>query len=394
MKSGTVTPEAALATSEARYRAIAESASELIIEFDERGEAVYYSPNHAQILGFSPAQIARRGNTWSHPDDRAEITRAHRDLAQGREFSSLQFRILHADGRYRWFEATVRQFCTAEGRPHALVLARDVSERVLREAERRRYAEQLEAEVAQRTSDLVKANSDLREMQGRLLEAERLAAAHSLALSLAHAINNPLAALLGTLQLRRESLYRSDPVIDRCHRLAQRIRAVVEQAPRLLREGTLALAPTDPAALAEELRSDLADRCAERAIALDLALEPGLAPALLDRALFGAALACVATNAIEAMPRGGVLRLEVESLPGAGALAFRIADSGEGVRADARERIFEPFFTTRPGASGLGLTIARGIVQGHEGWVHVEPRSGGGTLVTLGIPYRVADEGP
>jgi signal transduction histidine kinase len=168
---------------------------------------------------------------------------------------------------------------------------------------------------------------------------------------------------------------------------------VVEQAPRLLREGTLSFAPTDPAALAEELGSELLPRCEEQGIALDVRVERGLAPALLDRELLGAALACVSTNAIEAMPAGGVLGFDVESVPGAGALAFRIADTGGGVPPEAHERIFEPFFTTKPGASGLGLTIARGIVQGHEGWIRVEPRIGGGTVVTLGIPHRVADEG-
>jgi PAS domain S-box-containing protein len=393
MKQDVVTPEAALAASEARYRAIAESAGELIIEFDETGTAVYYSPNHARIIGLSLEQMIQRGHGWSHPDDHEELARARRDLTEGREFSTFRFRILLADGSYRWFEATLRRFRTASGSTHGLVLARDVHERVLREEERRRHAELLESEVAQRTADLVKANHDLREVHARLLDAERLAAGRSLALSLAHAINNPLAALLGTLQLRRESHQTDDPLIDRCLRLAQRIRAVVEQAPRLLREGTLALAPADPAALVEELGSDLAERCGDQAIGLDLLVERGLAPALLDRALVGTALACVATNAIEAMPNGGVLSIEVESLPGAGALAFRIADTGPGIPADLRQRIFEPYFTTKPGASGLGLAIARGIVHGHEGWIRVEPRSGGGTLVTLGIPHRVADDG-
>jgi signal transduction histidine kinase len=63
-----------------------------------------------------------------------------------------------------------------------------------------------------------------------------------------------------------------------------------------------------------------------------------------------------------------------------------VADSGPGVPADLRSRIFEPFFTTRAGGTGLGLAVARHIMQAHGGTIHVEDNDGGGARFLLSVP--------
>ena len=71
---------------------------------------------------------------------------------------------------------------------------------------------------------------------------------------------------------------------------------------------------------------------------------------------------------------------------GVSAMAFRIADSGPGVPPDLRVKVFRPFFTTKPAGTGLGLSVARGVILGHGGHVRIDDRPGGGALFTVEIP--------
>jgi signal transduction histidine kinase len=97
------------------------------------------------------------------------------------------------------------------------------------------------------------------------------------------------------------------------------------------------------------------------------------------------------TNAVDAMPAGGTIRVETGL---AGTAAFlRIADSGLGIGLEARERIFEPFFTTKEegGGTGLGLAICRQIVEAHKGTIAVSDTPGGGATFEIRLPL-VAEE--
>ena len=250
------------------------------------------------------------------------------------------------------------------------------------ELERRRT----EIALRQARAELERTNQTLRDLQGRLIEAERLEAAEEFAASVAHAINNPLAALIGNLQLQIDATREPDARLERSLHLAKRIRAVVERTLRLYRGGALKRAPTAAEAVLADVSDELAERAAARNIRLELKVEAGLPLVEVDRALLAAALVSIAENSLDAMRDGGTLGLIAEALPGTNVVAFRVWDTGPGIPEPLREEAFKAFFTTKGGGTGLGLAIARGIVRGHTGRISISDRPGGGALISAEIP--------
>ena len=98
------------------------------------------------------------------------------------------------------------------------------------------------------------------------------------------------------------------------------------------------------------------------------------------------------TNAVDAMPAGGTLRIEAGVSDGTACLT--VADSGPGIPPDARERVFEPFFTTkeRGGGTGLGLAICRQILEAHGGSIQVTDTRGGGATFIVRLPLTAEEE--
>jgi CheY-like chemotaxis protein len=112
----------------------------------------------------------------------------------------------------------------------------------------------------------------------------------------------------------------------------------------------------------------------------------------------------LALNAVQAMPDGGLLRVEASNADEAAAsgvpigpgrfVRILVSDEGVGIQPEAVDRIFDPYFTTKKDGSGLGLATSYAIVQKHEGHLAFRPRKGGGTEFTLYIPAGKAIEQP
>ena len=100
------------------------------------------------------------------------------------------------------------------------------------------------------------------------------------------------------------------------------------------------------------------------------------------------ALINLVLNAVDAMPQGGVIRLETR--PEGEWVILSVADSGTGIPPEVRRRIFEPFFTTKDTGTGLGLSIVSGIVSSYGGTVDVESGVGTGTTFTIRLPVAPA----
>ena len=101
------------------------------------------------------------------------------------------------------------------------------------------------------------------------------------------------------------------------------------------------------------------------------------------------ALRNLATNAIEAMPEGGKLR--VESFCEGDDVVLRVTDSGVGIPDEIADRLFEPFVTAgKPKGTGLGLAVVQKVVHDHQGIIELSKPDGGGSAFTMRLPFRSA----
>lgn len=382
----------ALRESEARYRALIENTADTVAVSDMRGRFVFVNQGVIGLTGYHPEEwVGQLGHQFIHPDDLPMLSSALPQLEGDGVEVPLEFRLLCRDGEARWVEGRAKRFCSAEGEDRAVLVIRDIGDRKRAEAERQSYAAKLEREVARRTRELEQVNRQLRALQTRLINAERIGAAGELAGRVAHSINNPLAALIGNLELMIEST--GDDGLERLLQLAKRIEAVVQRTLELFRQGALDLEPENPGKIVLEVARELRERGVRPKLEIETKIPGGLPLILIDRTLLVSALVGIAENGVDAMAGGGTLWLEVGALPGLGVIRFTVADSGPGIAPELQGKVFEPFFTTKPAGTGLGLAIAQGIVRGHEGRIVFAQRPGGGTIATVELPYLAAPLG-
>ena len=119
-------------------------------------------------------------------------------------------------------------------------------------------------------------------------------------------------------------------------------------------------------------------------------LEPDLPPVQMAPPALVQVLRNLTTNALQVMPRGGVLRLATRFDAARGTVVASVADDGPGLRTRCSSHLFEPFFTTKAEGTGLGLAIAREIALAHRGDLHAPNRPGGGAVFTLTLPVAEA----
>ncbi len=224
--------------------------------------------------------------------------------------------------------------------------------------------------------------------RGRLAQSEKLAALGQLATAIAHEVRNPLAVIRSAAQGIAETAPATDAatrracgfITDEIDRLSSvvtsllafarppQLQARAVRVPELIeRAATLAHEELDARAV-RFVRDAAADLPAVRGD-----------PDLICQVLLG-----LLSNGAEAAGAGGEVRLEARAADGRVELA--VTDSGPGVPAELRERVFEPFFTTRPRGTGLGLAVARQIVEAHGGQIEVGDRRGGGARFTIRLP--------
>jgi PAS domain S-box-containing protein len=381
----------ALRESEARYSGVIENSADFILVVNPEGTIAMASPSARTLLELDADGQMRHIVEYVHEEDIARVGAAFECAMREKTTAPIDLRVVSRRGREHWIEASSRQIPNASGPPQVLIVARDITRRVREEEEQRLDAERLELEVQKRTYQLQLVNHDLVELQSRVIAIERMGATRELAGSVAHAINNPLSALIGNAQMLLEEAKASDER-ERTQRIlnqAKRIRAVVEGTLELSRGEKPDLTPEDPADLLSEVQSELEVACRERKVSIELRPPPVPALVCADRTLLRTALVALTENAIEASLPGDVVTLETRIHKKRNVLEFCIQDHGPGIPDDIRARVFEPFFTTKQRGTGLGLSIARAVVARHDGSISLE-RAEVGTLARVEIPLYVS----
>jgi signal transduction histidine kinase len=236
----------------------------------------------------------------------------------------------------------------------------------------------------------------MRIQRQRLVEAETLATVGAFASAVAHGIRNPLAIIRSSAELaqgERDEAVREETLAELL-RQTDRLESWVRDLMLSARGEAVEAGAVDVAALISEAAQGFASAAEQRGVRLSLRAE-GLPPARGERGPLARALENVISNAIEAMPDGGTLRIEggAAGAPrggggagGPGTVEIRVADSGRGLPPDLAQRVARPFFSTKPRGTGLGLALARRIVASYGGTLCFETTEGRGSTVTIRLP--------
>ena len=237
---------------------------------------------------------------------------------------------------------------------------------------------------------------ELATTQQELVRRERLAALGELSASIAHEVRNPLGAIANSVSalIHLGTLERNSTAWGLLRIMGEE----VSRLDHLINELLDFARPLEPRLLPQSLGSvvDGALEAAVRSVPgaasvqVKRSAEPELPDVPVDAQLLHLALGNLFNNALQAMPRGGTLHVELGQEVHEGRPVARVAitDSGPGISPEGLARLFQPFYTTKASGTGLGLAIVRRIVEAHQGEVRVLSTVGQGTtfLVLLPLP--------
>jgi len=229
--------------------------------------------------------------------------------------------------------------------------------------------------------------------RARLSQSEKLAALGQLAAAVAHEVRNAFAVIRSSAQGIAETLpEHDDEGRESCSFIVaeiDRLTSVVNSLLSFARPLRLAPRPVNVHELLDHAQLLVRQEFDAKQIRL-VRDEAAALPAIeADSDLVVQVLLDLLSNAAQATPPGSEVRLEAQA-NGAG-VEIGVADAGPGVPVDLRTRIFEPFFTTRDKGTGLGLAVARQIVEAHQGHIAVEEAAAGGARFRISLPAATAD---
>ncbi len=260
--------------------------------------------------------------------------------------------------------------------------------------------EKMEEWTATLEREIAKKTAELKRSQDKLIEAEKLAALGRLAADVAHEIRNPLTAIGGFARRLRKSI-----AGEKERERAEVIVAEVDRLEKILRDvltfsrdarSHLEKLPVEEVVYAALDKHE--ETCSEQSVSVEVNVEQGLPPVLMDRDQVAQALTNLITNALDAMPQGGTLTAAAGSdvLHDVRYVFVRISDTGEGIDSDTLPLIFEPFFTTKQigRGTGLGLSITSKIIEEHGGFIRAESVKGEGASFSLYFPVPGAGPAP
>ena len=335
---------------------------------------IIWSEETFRMFGYDKVPSIKHATIFQrvHPEDRARVEQTiDRASSDGKDFEH-GYRLLMPDGSVKHVHATAHAVTDASGGIEFVGAVTDVTSRKRAEAE-------------------------LHEAQANLAHVTRVTALGELAASIAHEVNQPLAAVVtnaaaclrwldrdpANLNEARSTLRSIINDGNRAGEVIQRVRALVNKT-------------TDRKALhinevVNEVMSLVQHGLFSHQVALRLELAPALPPVLADRIQLQQVILNLVINGIEAMqpvtdrPRELVIRTRQNET---GQVLVTVSDCGVGVAAEDVDRLFDAFFTTKSGGMGMGLSICRSIVDGHGGRLSASGNTGPGATFQFTLPLH------
>ncbi len=366
--------EGNLRQSEERFRAMFERAPIGISIASREGMIIRTNPEFQKMLGYTQDELMTEFSNITHHEDVSSNLNLFKEMTEGnRDFYKMKKRYIRKDGSIMWASLTVSAIRDENGVfKYNFAIVEDVSEK--------------------------------RRLEDQLRHVQKMEAIGQLAGGVAHDFNNILTAIIGYANLLKMKLKGDDQ--QQVHHIKQ-ILAISERGAGLTqsllafsRKQAISLNPLKLNQLIERI-GRLIPRLIGEEIEFRVSLSDREMTVMADSSQLEQVLMNLAGNARDAMPDGGVLSIETQSLyldtdyvkthgfgaPGPHAL-ITVTDTGEGIDEETKKKIFEPFFTTKDvgEGTGLGLSLVYGIIKQHEGYINVYSELGQGTVFKIHLP--------
>jgi PAS domain S-box-containing protein len=347
----------ALAGSETRFRDVFETVGDGIVVAEHASrKIVMVNTAMCTLLGRTPSEL--RGLTINsiHPSDRIdEVITVFESMMRGERDHALEIPMLRVDGTV--FLADVSAGSTVISNKRCVVgVFRDATERCRREDEQ--------------------------------LHLQKLESIRTLAAGIAHDFNNLLTGLIGNISLAQMSLadsHEARPLLDEAQRAATRATALTRRLLTFAKGG----APLRRCMNIVQVVRDSANLATSGSnVTCQFDLPDQALAVMADEGQLAQVFQNLVRNGVEAMPRGGTMRVQLSRQTGSDGdeICVAVSDQGPGIAPELLEKIFLPFFSTKERGSGLGLAVANSIIQNHGGRIQVSSALGVGTTFRVTLP--------
>lgn len=244
-------------------------------------------------------------------------------------------------------------------------------------------------------SERVRAQEMLQRVQAEFAHAARVSMLGELTASIAHEVNQPLAAIAMNASAGLRWLDRPEPDVEEVKALSKRIQADAQRAADIIARVRDMAAHRAPERAEISVNGVIEEACAflrhelqAQGVVLVLDLARDLPPVAADRTQLQQVVVNLAVNAIQAMTHAGASsrKLHIASTAIEGAVRVSVSDTGPGIAESSAGRLFESFFTTKASGMGMGLPICRSILESHGGAISVSNHAEGGASFVFTLP--------
>ncbi|MEQ1953958.1 PAS domain-containing protein [Mesorhizobium yinganensis] len=374
-----VTSQEALRERERALSQLVETLPAMIDCATPDGEPVYRSQQLRHFLGNQLEEPVGKENSrlvstldaGVHPDDLATVKEHYARCLHTGEPYARRHRLRRFDGEYRWVETRAAPMRDAEG----VIVQWNI--------------------ICLDIDGEVQVQEELRLAQDRLSRASQSASLAELSASIAHEVNQPLAAVMANSYACQRWLTAEPPNLERAHKTVQRIirdanaaADVVSRIRGLFKRSVEPRKPTELSGIVLEVRDLMSEEAVRRRVRIEVDLEGSMPAVALDRVHIQQVLVNLIRNGMDAMDSVSGDRVLGIKLRRVGDLArTEISDRGAGI--EFPDKIFEPFFTTKANGMGMGLAICRSIVESHGGRLWAEKNEPNGASFIFALPIEM-----